>query len=238
MKPTDIARRAIVRAIAGIGVLASARGLAAAQGAEIAAPGKVLVDNDRVRVYGVVAKPGQSVIGAPAAGRPPRLAVFMSDAKVKMAQAGAAPKVTAYKTGDIVWDAGDVSLAESAGTKEVSVYLVEPKGKPVGGAAHANWKPTAVQVGGKILYENDYVRLIEHAARPRMGVCGEAMHTHLDHLTIVLTDSRVRIVTPDKEPVIKEPPAGAVFWDPSGPHSITNVGSRNSRALLVEIKTA
>jgi hypothetical protein len=42
---------------------------------------------------------------------------------------------------------------------------------------------------------------------------------------------------PDKEPVIREVKAGAVFWDDSGPHAIQNLGSRSTRAFLIEIKT-
>jgi hypothetical protein len=195
------------------------------------------MENDRVRVYGVIAKPGQGVLGARSANQPTRLAVFMQDAKVKLARNGETAKVTAYKAGDPLWDAGDITLADNMESKDVSVYLVEPKGKPAAGEANPNWKPTSLQVGGRIVYENDYVRVIEHAARPHMGVCGEGMHTHIDHLTIGLTSGRVRIMKPDREPVIVETKAGRVFWDPSGPHAIQNIGSRNARALLIEIKT-
>ena len=234
MKSTNIARRNVLGALAACGLIAGVRAPAMAQGAAGGAPGPVLVENDRVRVYGVVAKPGQKVLGG--SDHPPRLAVFMADGKVKFS--GAAPKVVSQKLGDLVWDAGDVVLAENTGAKDVSVYLVEPKGKPVPGGVNPNWKPTAPAVGGKVLYENEYVRVIEHAARPRMGVCGEGMHSHLDHLTIGLADGRIRVTKPDKQPVIVEAKAGDVFWDPSGPHAIQNVGSRNTRAFLIEIKTA
>lgn len=80
--------------------------------------------------------------------------------------------------------------------------------------------------------------MIEHASRPRVGVCGDGMHSHLDHLTIVLTDGRVKVTKPGKEPVIRESKAGTAFWGPSGPHAILNVGSRNMRGLLIEIKSA
>jgi hypothetical protein len=217
--------------------MAGVRPRALAQATAAGGPGPLLMENDRVRVYGVVVKPGQSVFGAQSGKQPPRLAVFMQDGKVNLARNGEAAKVAAYKIGDFVWDAGDVTLADNAGSKDISMYLVEPKGRPVAGEANPNWKPTSPQVGGRIVYENDYLRVIEHAARPRMGVCGEGMHTHIDHLTIGLTSSRVRIMKPDHEPVIVETRAGDVFWDPSGPHAIQNVGSRSARAFLIEIKT-
>jgi len=239
VKPTSIARRDVLRAIGLCSLMAGVGRPACARPAASSPSAKVLMENDRVRVYGVLARPGQSILDAPAAKDLPRLAVFMSSGKVLMASAGARPEVTSRKTGDILWDAGDGTTAENAGAGDISVFLVEPLGKPAAAAVgNPKWRPTAVEAGGRILYENDYVRVIEHAARPRMGVCGEGMHTHLDHLTIGLTASRVRIEKPNADPTIEEAPAGAVFWDPSGPHSVMNVGSRNARAFLVEIKTA
>jgi hypothetical protein len=236
MNTTNIERRKVLGALAGCGLTAIAGASAIAQAP--AAPGPILVENDRVRVYGVVAKPGQGVFGVRSPGSPPRLAVFMRNGKVKFSRNGEAPKVVAYKLGDMVWDTGDVTFAENADGKELSVYLVEPKGKPLTGGANPHWRVTPLEVGGKIVLENDYVRVIEHASRPRMGVCGEGMHSHLDHLTIGLADGRIKITKPGKEPMIVEAKAGDVFWDPSGPHAILNVGSRNMRALLVEIKSA
>jgi hypothetical protein len=237
MKSTNMTRRNVIGALAACGLMAGARRPVLAQATAAAGPGPILMENDRVRVYGVLAKPGQAVFGARSANPPPRLAVFMRDGKVKLARNGEVWKVTAYKLGDLVWDASNVTLAENADSQDISVYLVEPKGKPVAGEANSNWKPTSPQVGGRIVYENDYLRVIEHAARPRMGVCGEGMHTHIDHLTVQLNDARVRIMKPDHEPVIVEPKAGRVFWDPGGPHAVQNVGNRTSRAFLIEIKT-
>ena len=238
MKPTNITRRHATGALVACALMTGLRARALAQATATGSPGPVLLENDRVRVYRVDAKPGQAVFGARSADQRPRLAVFMQDGKVTVARNDAAPKVAAYKVGDFVWDAGDVTLADNADSKEMLVYLVEPKGKPTAGKANPNWQPTSPQVGGRIVFENDYVRVIEHASRPRMGVCGEGMHAHFDHLTIGLTPGRVRIMKPDQEPMIREAKAGDVFWDPSGPHAIQNLGSRNMRSYLVEIKTA
>jgi len=238
VKPTSIPRRDVLRAIGVCSLMAGVRGAAWAQPGASSPSAKVSMENDRVRVYSVLARPGQSILDAPAANNLPRLAVFMSGGKVRMASAGGKPEIASRKTGDILWSAGDGMTAENAGAGDISVFLVEPRGKPAAAVGNPKWRPTAVEAGGRILYENDYLRVIEHAARPRMGVCGEGMHTHLDHLTIGLTAARVRIEKPNADPTIEEIPAGAVFWDPSGPHSVMNVGSRNARAFLVEIKTA
>jgi hypothetical protein len=233
MKTTNIARRNVLGALAACGLIAGVRAPAMAHDVLAGAAGPVLVENDRVRVYGVVAMPGQKVLSG--SEHPPRLVVFMAEGKVKFF--GAAPRVVSQKVGDLVWDAGDVAVAENIGARNVAVYLVEPKGKPAAGGSNPNWKSTTPAAGGKIVYENEYVRVIEHASRPRMGVCGEGMHSHLDHLTISLTDGRLKITKPDKEPMILDAKAGDVIWDPSGPHAIQNLGSRNTRAFLIEIKT-
>ena len=240
MESTKTTRRDVLSAIAAMTIApGSFVAPARAQGSVNDAPGAVLFENEKVRVFGIKARPGQSVISNSARGHPPRLAVFMTDGRVKLAQGGAAAKPIDYRQGDLLWDAGE-SVAENMGSREVSVYLVEPRtAAPCAAtASDSGWKRSPVQAGGKILFENDIVRVIEHAARPRMGVCGEGMHTHYPHLTIGLTATRIRIVTPDTEPVIREGPAGRVFWDESGPHAIQNLGSRTARALLIEIKTA
>jgi len=40
----------------------------------------------------------------------------------------------------------------------------------------------------RVAFENDRVRVLEFVGRPGMGVCGEGMHSHPAHLTIVLSD--------------------------------------------------
>jgi hypothetical protein len=90
--------------------------------------------------------------------------------------------------------------------------------------------------GGKIVFENDKVRVISHLARPRMGVCGTGLHSHPPHLTIALTDVKAKITKAGKDPFIKEDKAGAVFWDTGGPHVVENIGSRDSKVYLVELK--
>ena len=90
--------------------------------------------------------------------------------------------------------------------------------------------------GGKIVFENDKVRVISHLGRPRMGVCGTGLHSHPPHLTIALTDVKAKVTLPGKEPFIAENKAGDTFWDAGGSHVVENMGSRDSRIYLVELK--
>jgi|KBSSwiStaDraftv2_1062776.scaffolds.fasta_scaffold412252_2 hypothetical protein len=104
------------------------------------------------------------------------------------------------------------------------------------GEALAQDKNAAAAAGGKIVFENDKVRVIEHYARSRLGVCGASLHTHPPHLTIALTDVKAKVTLQGKEPFIAENKAGDAFWDPGGAHVVENVGSRDTRVYLVELK--
>jgi hypothetical protein len=104
------------------------------------------------------------------------------------------------------------------------------------GGALAQTSSGAVNAGGRIVFENDKVRVIEHLAKPRLGVCGAGMHSHPPHLSICLTDVKARVTLPGRDPFIAENKAGDVFWDPGGAHIVENMGSRESRAYLVELK--
>ncbi len=94
--------------------------------------------------------------------------------------------------------------------------------------------PRRRSAGGKVILENEKVRVIEHLSKPRLGVCGVGLHSHPPHLTICLTDVRARITAPGKDPRIGENKAGDVFWDKGGSHVIENIGNRDSRLYLVE----
>jgi len=40
----------------------------------------------------------------------------------------------------------------------------------------------------RVAFENDKLRVLDFAGRPGMGICGEGMHSHPAHLTVVLAD--------------------------------------------------
>lgn len=103
-------------------------------------------------------------------------------------------------------------------------------------AVYAQVATGAANPGGRTVFENDKLRVIEHFARPRMGVCGTGMHSHPPHLTVCLTDVRARVTLPGKEPFIAENKVGDVFWDLGGPHVVENVGDRDSKSYIIELK--
>ena len=104
--------------------------------------------------------------------------------------------------------------------------------------ALAQSKSNVDQLGGKIVFQNEKVRVIEHLARPRLGVCGPQMHSHPPHMTIALTAVKAKVTLQGKEPFLVENKAGDVFWDPGGPHMVENVGKTETKVYLVELKAA
>lgn len=92
--------------------------------------------------------------------------------------------------------------------------------------------------GYRVLVENDQVRVLEYIGKPRLGVCGQGMHSHPDHVTVVMTDAKAKVTLPDGKSFIAENKAGDVFFEAAGTHTVENVGGRDVRSLLVELKGA
>jgi hypothetical protein len=88
----------------------------------------------------------------------------------------------------------------------------------------------------RVTFENDKVRVLDFTGRPGMGICGEGMHSHPPHLTVVLADWKGKATTPDGKSVERSRKAGDVFWSEAETHKVENTGSANSRVLIIELK--
>lgn len=88
----------------------------------------------------------------------------------------------------------------------------------------------------RIAFENDQVRVLDFVGRPGMGICGEGMHSHPAHLTIVMTDWQGVASTPDSPVKQRQRKFGDVFWSEAETHKVENTGKTNSRVLIVELK--
>jgi hypothetical protein len=89
----------------------------------------------------------------------------------------------------------------------------------------------------RVAFENDKVRVLDFVGRPGMGICGEGMHSHPAHLTIVMTDWQGVASTPDSPAKPRQRKAGDVFWSEAEIHKVENTGKTNSRVLIVELKS-
>jgi hypothetical protein len=89
----------------------------------------------------------------------------------------------------------------------------------------------------RVAFENDKLRVLEFSGRPGMGVCGEGMHSHPAHLTVVLSDWQGKATTPDGAVVPRDKKVGDVFWSEAETHKVENTGKTAARVLIVELKT-
>jgi beta-alanine degradation protein BauB len=108
--------------------------------------------------------------------------------------------------------------------------------KIVASAAQAQ-DAVATQPGAfRVVFENDQTRVLEFVSRPRTAVCGVGKHSHPAHLTIALSDAKVRVTLPDGKTVVATNKLGDVFWSEAETHAVENIGGANMRALIVEFK--
>ena len=88
----------------------------------------------------------------------------------------------------------------------------------------------------RVALENDKLRVLEFTGRPGMGVCGEGMHSHPAHLTVVLGDWQGRATVPGGTPRDRARKLGDVFWSEAETHKVENTGESVSRVLINELK--
>jgi hypothetical protein len=88
----------------------------------------------------------------------------------------------------------------------------------------------------RVVLENDRVRVLEYRSGPGLGVCGQGVHYHPERVTVTLTEAKVRITNAEGRTVVRELPAGQVFYAPAETHSVENVGGSGTRIYIIELK--
>lgn len=89
----------------------------------------------------------------------------------------------------------------------------------------------------RVVFENPQVRVLEFVSRPRTWLCGVGKHSHPAHLTVALSDAKVRITLPDGQRIEASNRLGDVFWSEAETHTVENVGDGVVRALIIELKS-
>ena len=90
----------------------------------------------------------------------------------------------------------------------------------------------------RVVFENEKTRVLEFVSRPRTEVCGVGKHSHPAHLTVALSDAKVRITLPDGKKIVATNKPGDVFWSEPETHTVENIGGNDVRALIIEFKDA
>jgi len=94
-----------------------------------------------------------------------------------------------------------------------------------------------IEVGQKVIIDNDKMKVVEHTSISQGEVCGAGMHSHEPHLTVVLTDAKVLITPENGESQEIEAKSGSSFWfGASETHTAINTGYKPIKMILVYLK--
>lgn len=88
----------------------------------------------------------------------------------------------------------------------------------------------------RLVLDNERVRVLEYKSGPGFSVCGQGTHYHPERVTVALTDAKVRLTNAEGKTVVREIPAGHVFFAPAETHSTENVGGSGTRVYIIELK--
>lgn len=107
---------------------------------------------------------------------------------------------------------------------------------------------------GKVLLDNDKIRITQYISKPGEDVCGAGSHSHGDHATVLLTDATVKTIEADKSIAIETYLAdkhlytvmkngktfridtNGTFWVKGTTHSVTNTGKKILKCYIIETK--
>lgn len=231
-------------------LFSTCRGLAAQDQPQSAPTARrVLLQNDHVRVFDVTIKPGEKSAARP---HPDHLLYLLADGKLKLLHADGTTTEFEGKAGKAVWVTADSHAAENIGAADFHALVVEltpaatsaPAEKPAAktkpaSAAHKALPPddsaTASPETTKLLFENEYLRVLENRVKPGGKI---SQHTHpWPHIAYGITTLQGRFVAPGGAAQLLTLPAGMAVWIGPVTHVIENVGQTESRTLNIEIKT-
>ncbi|MCK7510138.1 MAG: hypothetical protein MZV70_42945 [Desulfobacterales bacterium] len=87
-------------------------------------------------------------------------------------------------------------------------------------------------------FENEQTRVLEFVSRPGTALCGVGKHSHPAHLTIALSDAKVRVTPPDGSTIEATNKLGDVFWSEAETHAVENIGWRERACAHRRVQAA
>jgi len=88
----------------------------------------------------------------------------------------------------------------------------------------------------RVILENEILRVTEYSSTPGKDICGKGTHTHEPHLSILITDARATLVTPNGKTQDFDMKAGTAFWSEAETHMVINGGAKSAKIYIVEVK--
>jgi hypothetical protein len=96
--------------------------------------------------------------------------------------------------------------------------------------------PAKTHETARVVFDHERSRVIEYHTNSGTNICGLGMHYHPPHLFIMITDAKLRVVTPDGKEEIIDAKAGEVGWEPAVTHRAENLSGTNAGCYVIEFK--
>jgi len=93
--------------------------------------------------------------------------------------------------------------------------------------------PTVMPQDVKVLVDNDRVRVLDVTHKPGVK---EPMHSHPAYVSVNLSDTKVKVTTPEGKTTEKVRKAGEVSFSEATTHAIETVGTEGSHTIVIELK--
>ncbi|MFT3823377.1 MAG: hypothetical protein QM731_05630 [Chitinophagaceae bacterium] len=88
----------------------------------------------------------------------------------------------------------------------------------------------------KLMFENSKMKVTEFMAEPGKDICGTGKHGHPAHLTIIVTDAKIKLIKADGRVIETQVAAGSSFWSEAETHQVINNGDKPVKVYIVEPK--
>jgi beta-alanine degradation protein BauB len=204
--------------------------LAAAQGGRPAP-----VENARVRVVDALDQPHAR--GAMHEHKVNRVMVYLTKCDIRITAAGGAVDEQHWKPGDVAWSPAR-GPHTSENTDDAACRIIEIELKPAPGAKPVPAGPLdPVAVDPRhytVLFDNQEVRVLRaHYAAHETGATHE--HTR-DRVTVALTDTDMKITTPDGNSQVRRFQRGDTGWGGPAKHQEYNSSDGPFEIIAVELK--
>jgi quercetin dioxygenase-like cupin family protein len=176
----------------------------------------VILENDHVRIFEVLAAPGDT---SPMHTHPPLVVIGLDKARLRMKVPDGSTSIFDLNPGQVLW-LENVEHSWELLAGQLHLFAVEVKAAPAGApAAIAPSEREAVVVDPthhNVILENDHVRVFEALAAP-----GDTspMHTHPPTAIISLAAARMKMTLPDGSTSIFDLHPAQALWIEDVEHS-------------------
>jgi uncharacterized RmlC-like cupin family protein len=204
----------------------------------LGAQSTVAVDNARVRILNAVEHPHQRT--ALHKHDFNRVMIYLDSADQDISHPDAPTEHLHWKAGDVAWSpAGGMHISENVGANDLRIVEIEIKqpGPATPPKRARNLDPLAIDPAhNKLIFENAQVRVFRST---RNSGDREKWHEHVGagRAVVLLSDLSARLESANGKFASMNGAPGDAFWtDGYIKHRASNIGTRPSDLIIVEVK--